>query len=303
MHEDRQLRLWQAFIDAAYVTIEDHEALLQGTAEGMFPDLDRTALFCMLRHFAPRRVVEIGSGESTVVAKAALAENARSGGGLGRQGGPFAGGSFAGSVAFDIPRVVVADHLVIEPYRSDAVPDGVVILKQEVQTMQDFVVFDRLEEGDVLFIDSSHVVMPYGDTLMELVTILPRLASGTIVHIHDIFLPWDYPEGWGLKNAVYTEQWAVLLMLWGAEKEWEVLWASRFMANTHREAIFRMQNYPRSARRAGRPNGGSLWLRKLGPARRVTPRRAAAAAAAADDDDDDGIGNDGIGNDDGRVFR
>merc|ERR1719375_529891 len=103
------------------------------------------------------------------------------------------------------------------------------VIEQEMQEV-DFRHFDVLEDGDVLFIDSSHVVMPYGDTLTELLTVLPRLNRGVYVHIHDVFLPYDYIPNWGNKNHIYTEQWLLSLMLWGATpREWEVIWAANMM--------------------------------------------------------------------------
>ena len=155
----------------------------------------------------------------------------------------------------------------IEPYRASEVPASVKVLEVEVQTIS-FDVFDSLAAGDILIIDSSHVIMPYGDTLVELVTILPRLNSGVYVHIHDIFLPFDYQQNWGHKNKVYTEQWAVALMLYGAEREWEVVWGSRIMKVEKASEILKMPSYPL---RSGQtePEGGSLWIKKLGKARRA----------------------------------
>ena len=230
-----QLELWKKFLDADYVTSSDR-SLLQDSL-GMFPDLDRVFLYSFVRYLKPSRIFEIGSGESTeVVMQAISVENTS------------------------------CRHLTIEPYRHDQVPAGVEVVRQEVQELEiDF--FDELSRNDVLFIDSSHVTMPYGDTLTELLTILPRLQTGVIVHIHDIFLPYDYPENWGKKNYVYTEQWLVALMLYGAEREWEVVWGSRMMMMENSAEILKMRSYPLREGQA-RPNGGSLWIRKLGVPRR-----------------------------------
>ena len=72
--------------------------------------------------------------------------------------------------------------MAIEPYRASAVPGSVKIIQAEVQEVP-VTTYDTLGNNDILFIDSSHVTMPYGDTLMELLTILPRLNPGVIVHI------------------------------------------------------------------------------------------------------------------------
>lgn len=85
------------------------------------------------------------------------------------------------------------------------------LVKRQLEDLQIENEFEALEWGDLLFIDSSHVVKPYGDTLLELLVILPRLKKGVIVHIHDIYLPHDYP--YDTKNfdrtTVWTEQWLV----------------------------------------------------------------------------------------------
>ena len=231
--QKQQLDLWSVFINANYVTA-DKSDLLQDSL-GMFPDLDRVVLYCLLRHLKPQRIFEIGSGESTEVVRQAL-----------------------------IDGQIDSEHLAIEPYRFDEVPGNVQVIRKEVQELSDDF-FDQLSENDVLFIDSSHVTMPYGDTLTELLTILPRLNPGVLVHIHDIFLPYDYPENWGTKNYVYTEQWLVALMLYGADKEWRVVWGSRLMLKEYSAELLKMPMYPL---RDGQiiPNGGSLWIQKVGNA-------------------------------------
>lgn len=238
-----QERLWRSFIDARCVRPE-HRNLLKDT--GMYPDLDRTFFFCMLRRLQPRRLVEIGAGQSTVVARAALANNS-----------------------------VACEHTVIEPYRAHEVPAGVRVLQHELQNIPNLSAFEALRADDVLFIDSSHVVMPYGDTLVEMLALLPRLRAGVYVHFHDIFLPFDYPEPWTKRqNLVYTEQWALALMLAGADADWEVVWSSWLMRETRQEVLLAMPNYPLSHPTG--PNGASFWIRKLkGPRRGHGHRRNA----------------------------
>src|SRR5260370_8648558 len=71
--------------------------------------------------------------------------------------------------------------------------------------------FDGLTAGDALFIDSSHILMPGSDVDLLLNRVMPRLPSGVLVHIHDIFLPFDYPPAWGCR--AYNQQRAVLPLL------------------------------------------------------------------------------------------
>lgn len=226
---DAQITLWDTFVKNDCVLPKHKRAL---RPEGMFPDLDKVVLFCMLKHIIPKRMVEIGSGESTRVAVLAFDELEEAG-------------------------HTRALHICIEPYRVQHVPRTVIILQQEVESVNDDT-FLQLQADDVLFIDSSHVVKPYGDTLHELVYILPRLRKGVYVHIHDIFLPYDYPSRWSrMKGLVYTEQWLVALFLYGNDM-WEVVWASRIMMMKHKNIIRRMRHYP-----VNHPDGGSLWIKKI----------------------------------------
>ena len=150
----------------------------------MFHDLDKTFMYCFIQHIKPKYFLEIGSGESTLVADTALKRNEN-----------------------------MARHLAIEPYRKEYVPKNVNVIEKEMQNVSKEI-FEGLQDGDMLFMDTSHVVKPYGDTLTQLVTLLPKLKKGVYVHIHDIFLPFDYKPNWMLKNSVYTEQWLVALMLY-----------------------------------------------------------------------------------------
>lgn len=136
--------------------------------------MDGDVLYLMVRHLKPRRMIEIGSGYSTLAAGAALVKNAEETG-------------------------VVCDFTAIEPYPgkhiSSGVPGLTTLLPKPVQAIN-LDTFASLEENDILFIDSTHVVMIDSDVVYEVLEILPRLRPGVVVHFHDIFLPYDYPENW-----------------------------------------------------------------------------------------------------------
>jgi predicted O-methyltransferase YrrM len=129
---------------------------------------DALLLYLMLRHNKPRRYLEVGSGISTFYASLAAAANHGGGNPMGIQ--------------------------CIEPYpyaklRSIA---GIEIMKKEVQDV-DISVFSSLEAGDVLFIDSSHVVRIDGDVPFIYLEVLPLLSPGVLIHIHDISFPFNFP--------------------------------------------------------------------------------------------------------------
>ena len=83
---------------------------------------------------------------------------------------------------------------------------GIEVLRQRVEQM-DKQLFLELEENDILFIDSSHMIRPQGDVLCEYLEILPTLRPGVLVHIHDIFTPRDYPDEWLIDEVkLWNEQ-------------------------------------------------------------------------------------------------
>jgi hypothetical protein len=133
---------------------------------------DAAMLHAMVRTLKPRRIVELGSGHSTLVTAAAARQNAA-------EGHPVTlevFDPFPGVVAPELPGLTR-----LERTRAQDVP---------------FDVFERLESGDILFVDTTHTVKIGSDVNHILLEILPRLAPGVVVHLHDIFLPYEYPRVW-----------------------------------------------------------------------------------------------------------
>ena len=118
--------------------------------------------------------------------------------------------------------------------------------------------FVALEESDILFIDSTHVVAIGSDVVYECLEILPRLPPGVLVHFHDIFLPNEYPREWIERDRwFWNEQYLVQAFL-AFNSKFEVVWGSAFMEARHPEAL----DVSFNSRVAGQ-QGGSLWLRRL----------------------------------------
>ena len=117
-------------------------------------------------------------------------------------------------------------------------------------------VFDGLQAGDVLFIDSSHILMPGSDVDLLFNRVLPAAPSGVMVHIHDIFLPFDYPPEWGWR--AYNEQQGVApLLTTGAYKPlFSSVWAERRLADRLAGSVVARLPRPADAIPA------SLWLEK-----------------------------------------
>jgi len=204
---------------------------------GEFESVDAEVLYCMIRHFKPRRFFEVGSGNSTLLEAQAVRKNRE------------ADGADCELVAF-------------EPYPSAFLEAGVPGVTQVVQSrIQDVPLarFDALEDGDVLFIDSSHVMKTGSDVWTEYLQILPRLKPGVIVHVHDIFLPLDYPREWVMQSfRAWNEQYVLQAFLTFNDR-FEVLWPAHAIHLQYPERLeSAFRSYTRSTRRPG-----SIWMRKV----------------------------------------
>lgn len=201
---------------------------------GYFGSGDAEILYNMIRHFQPRQVMEIGSGHSTRMAKKALDENWKQGSS--------------------------ATHICIEPYTNRWLEDLGVgrVIRSRVEDV-DPTMFRNLQENDILFIDSSHVLRTGGDVFTEYLHILPILNAGVIIHVHDIFLPFDYPEDWVVNwRRFYTEQYLLQAFL-AFNDSFEILAALNYLAHDYRQELGLA--CPVFARHAG-SNPSSFWIRK-----------------------------------------
>jgi predicted O-methyltransferase YrrM len=199
-----------------------------------FKSGDAEALYSLVRLTKPRRVLEVGSGYSTLLVSEALARNAA-------EGAP-------------------CEHVCIEPYEIDwleSVP-GVTVIRSEVQGVG-LEAFSQLEEGDLLFIDSSHVVRTGGDVNFLYLDVLPRLASGVLVHAHDIFLPSEYPREWLLDHFFWTEQYLLHALLC-LSRGFEVTLALNYLSEQHHPALAAC--FPVYNEEPGR-RPGSFWFRRV----------------------------------------
>jgi hypothetical protein len=115
---------------------------------------------------------------------------------------------------------------------------------------------DTLHDGDILFIDSSHESRTGNDVVALFLKVIPALRPGVVVHVHDVFLPFDYPREWIVEQRWdWNEQYLVQAMLQGSH-QFDVLWPAHFL----------QQTWPGFADHFGgrcRDNACSLWLRKI----------------------------------------
>jgi predicted O-methyltransferase YrrM len=192
---------------------------------GMFPALDGMAAYAMVRKYKPQRILEIGSGNSTHFLARAVKDN-----GMGR--------------------VTCIDP---EPRHEISALD--VDFKPRLMINSDAQHAGELEANDILFIDSSHIMLPGMDVDIQFNRLFPRLKPGVIVHIHDIFLPDDYPPTW--RNRHYTEQNA--LVGWLVSGFFEIVWPAQYALTRHRQLV-----NDALSDIAPTPQGGSVWLRRAG---------------------------------------
>lgn len=194
---------------------------------------DGSVLHAMIAHVKPRRIIEVGSGWSTVCTLDTIDSR------LDRR----------------------CDFTVIEPFpelmwqlvASGSAPSRVIPSQIQQVPLE---TFDELEENDILFIDSTHVVRTGSDVCHEVFEVLPRLKPGVLVHFHDIFWPFEYPRMWAVEqNRSWSEIYLLRALLTGST-EWEIVMFNDFLAKLARPEIER--SFPDFMRNSG----GALWLRK-----------------------------------------
>lgn len=150
---------------------------------GAYCSGDAEYLYNMIRHFKPNRIVEVGSGNSTLMARNAIEKN------------KIENSNYN------------CKHTCIEPYEMEWLKEIEVELIREKVECVDISVFNKLKSNDILFIDSTHIIRPQGDVLFEYLELLPTLNSGVLVHVHDIFTPKDYLDEWVFnKHLLWNEQ-------------------------------------------------------------------------------------------------
>jgi predicted O-methyltransferase YrrM len=194
---------------------------------------DATTLHSVLRHFRPARMIEIGAGYSTLC------------------------------TLDTIEHYDLGTHLtVVEPYPDRLLSllrpgdmQGITLLTTPIEQV-DLSVFDQLESGDVVFIDSTHVAKTGSDVVFELHRVLPRLAKGVVIHFHDIFPGFEYPQPWVFEGRGWNEAYVLRAFLELNSSFQIKLWPSllHWLDPARAETLV-----PELARNVG----GCLWLMRV----------------------------------------
>jgi predicted O-methyltransferase YrrM len=200
----------------------------------MLPALDAWLLQAMLRRLGPARVVEVGSGYSSLVTARVNRE------------------LFGGRIQVTC----------IDPHVSHFLRGGVEgIAEIRAEEVQDtpLELFEKLEAGDVLFIDTSHTVKTGGEVPWLYNKVLPRLAPGVAVHLHDVFLPGDYPEEWVMEGRAWNELYLIESFL-AFNSGFAILIGSRWMVQNDWPAL--VAAFP-ALQPEDAEIAGSLWIRRF----------------------------------------
>ena len=214
---DALTRDLKPFVDEWFARV-DRGAASAGTSH--FGTLDSAYAYAMVRHFAPATILEVGCGQSTLVMHVATEKSAADGG--------------------TNTRIICVDPA---PRQSiEAVADQIFYASVLDVVEQRFT---DLKAGDFLFIDGSHYSFNGTDATYLFLEILPHLKAGVIVHVHDIFLPFEYPPEF--TRRLYNEQYVLAALLMDTAS-WEIL------LPVHADA--------RAGRLGDGEQGGSFWLRR-----------------------------------------
>ena len=197
---------------------------------------DGSVLHAMIRNLRPARMIEVGSGWSSACALDTVDH--------------FLDGQ--------------CEFTFIEPYpellkgligEKAVAGKNIRILEQRIQDVP-LELFDSLEPGDILFIDSTHILATGSDVCFELFEVMPRIKPGVVVHFHDMFWPFEYPAAWAVdENRSWNELYGIQAFL-THNAEWHILFFNDFFAKAEPALIGR--TFPLFMRNPG----GALWLVK-----------------------------------------
>ena len=166
---------------------------------GSFAPGDSDFLYQFIRFTKPNKIIEVGGGSSTLIINRAVDHNNRE-------------------------QKNKTNHVCIEPFEQPWLESlkNVDIVRDKIENAT--INWEKdLEQNDLLFIDSSHVIRPQGDVVFEFLEVLPKLKKGVIIHVHDIFTPYDYPDHWLRKNIFLWNEQYMLEAILGNSFRYEII--------------------------------------------------------------------------------
>ena len=227
------LRSFQSFYDECPFPEEKSEEYRYYFRNPAYAFTDGFTLYFMMRHFKPKNIIEVGSGYSSCIM---LDTNDH-----------FLDNK--ATIQFIEPYPELLYSLINEGDRSNK------IFSDKVQDI-DAAVFEDLNANDILFIDSTHVSKLNSDVNKLVFEVLPTLKKGVLVHIHDIFWPFEYPQDWIREGRAWNENYLLRAFL-EFNDSFEILYFANYMGRYDNKWI--KENMPRLLNNSG----GNIWLRRI----------------------------------------
>ncbi len=197
---------------------------------GFLPGLDIIGIYTMIATFKPKKYIEIGSGNSTKVAFKAKTEQ-----GLDME-----------IISIDpMPRAEIDDL-------------ATKVIRAPFENIN-YDILEAFDANDILFVDNSHRILPNSDSMVFFLEILPRLKKGVIVHIHDIYLPYDYPQF--MCGRFYSEQYGLAMYLLANPTKFETIFPNYFISEDKELADLITPIWQHANMAGVEKHGGSYWLR------------------------------------------
>ena len=208
---------------------EEKNATLPTYNNGFLPGLDIISIYTIIATYKPTKYIEVGSGNSTKVAHKAIKDQ----------------GLNTKIVSIDPhPRAEIdqlANKIIREPFENT-----------------DYSELLALEENDILFIDNSHRILPNSDSTVFFLEILPKLKKGVIVHIHDIYLPYDYPQF--MCDRFYSEQYGLAMYLIANPTKYKTLLPNYYISEHPQLKTILTPIWNHPSLDGVEKHGGSYWI-------------------------------------------
>lgn len=230
-HIENMLKFTSVFHDIRTADMETNDNL-PAWNNGFLPGLDIVALYSLFNEFKPTNYIEIGSGNSTKVARKCINDQ-------------------------QLPTKITS----IDPYpRANVDHLADTVIRKPLEHINDYsFITNELKPNDILFIDNSHRCLPNSDVTVCFLELLPQLKPGVIVHIHDIYLPYDYPQE--MCDRFYSEQYMLAAFLLANPKKYEVIFPGIFVSEDKSLANKLLPIWESDNTKQVERHGGSFWLK------------------------------------------
>ncbi len=209
---------------------DEKNPLLPVWNNGFFPGLDIISLHSLLPIIKPKRYVEIGSGNSTKVVYNSAKVNS-----------------------------INVEIVSIDPMPRAEIDIMVDVIVREPLENCKYDIVDSLFENDILFVDNSHRILPNSDCMVFFLEILPKLRKGVYVHIHDIYLPYDYPQF--MCDRFYSEQYGLAMYILSNPDRFEIILPNFFISEDKELSLILSEVWQNDIMSNVERHGGSFWIR------------------------------------------